>query len=130
MRPLRSNYSRQGEHQRYYKKNKEYIQERQRNYYAQNREIILAKQSNNRRTVKWLPIGTAPKTAQLGKAIYILGYVPDHATVTDPEMGIEVIWWEPVKKYWASDAGEDIKPSNWQRLPHPPLGIKFNGGRQ
>ncbi len=79
----------------------------------------------------WQPIATAPKsttTPAAGghhvKGVYLLGFCPEEGPT--PEGCISVIWWEPHhhgenRGAWVSEAGFEVKPTKWMRLPAPPV---------
>lgn len=79
----------------------------------------------------WQPIKTAPKSTTTPapgghhvRGVYLLGFCPEEGAT--PESCISVIWWEPHhhgenRGAWVSEAGFEVEPTKWTRLPAPPV---------
>lgn len=82
-------------------------------------------------TSPWQPIETAPKSTTTPapgghhvRGVYLLGFCPEDGPT--PEGCISVIWWEPHhhgenRGAWVSEAGFEVRPTKWTRLPAPPV---------
>lgn len=88
----------------------------------------------------WAPIERAAKSwvdaAGLVHGVYLLGYVPaapNDAPYCDPQIGVTVVWWEPLqgpgkRGCWVDSVGE-VTPSHWVPLAAVPAVARPGGGR-